>query len=162
MYCIAPRDNGVESVVGDPLRLIVPSRYAGAESFIVEDVAGVVAPQRPVRLPTTTMLSMPAQYRAGVVKVTTSDGAPVLTATVNASTSESRLDYHPSGAWKSQTDPLVVDPSHVVEVDASRSMRDVIQAARTGSELWPLLIVLAIACAVAEMLVARFMAQDRA
>ncbi|MBK9182109.1 MAG: hypothetical protein IPM83_03100 [Ignavibacteria bacterium] len=85
-----------------------------------------------------------------------------MTVTANGPTNESRLSYLQESAWKSAVDPLVTDPDHVIEVTAERSMRDVVQAARTGSELWPLAIVLALACAVAEMMVSRFMAQETA
>jgi hypothetical protein len=162
LYCVAPRDQGVDVVLGEPVRVPVPPRLAGREAFVVDDVLRVKSTVAPVRLPTSTVVSIPPQFRSGVVKVYTTDSLPVVTVTANGPTNESRLSYLPDAAWKTSVDPLVTDPDHVVEVTPERSMRDVIQAARTGSELWPLAIVLALACAVAEMMVSRFMAQESA
>ena len=50
--------------------------------------------------------------------------------------------------------------SRVAEDLELGGMAEAVQTARTGSELWPLFIVLAVLCAVGESLVARFMAQD--
>jgi hypothetical protein len=55
---------------------------------------------------------------------------------------------------------MVDHPEHIVEVSAQSSMRDVAQAARTGSELWSVCVVLALLFAAAEMAVSRFMAQE--
>lgn len=162
LYCVAPRDQGVDVVLGEPVRVPVPPRLAGREAFVVDDVQRMKSTVAPVRLPTSTVIAIPPQFRSGVVKVLTTDSLPVLTVTANGPTNESRLTYLDAGSWKSIVNPLVPNAEHVVEVTAERSMREVVQAARTGSELWPLAIVLALACAVAEMMVSRFMAQETA
>jgi hypothetical protein len=83
-----------------------------------------------------------------------------MTVTLNAATTESRLDFIERGTWANELAPMVDHPDHVVEVSTQSSMRDVAQAARTGSELWSVFVVLALICAVAEMAVSRFMAQE--
>lgn len=160
LYLIAPRDQGLQVMLGEPIRIPIPPRLAGRQSFLVDDVMRVKTNTLPVHLPSSTMISIPPQFRSGVVKVMTLDSMPVMTITANGPTTESRLVYHAATQWKASVDPMVTNAQHVVEVRPDRSMVDVVQSARTGSELWPICIIMALACAVAEMLVARFMAQD--
>jgi len=162
LYLVAPRNQGLQISLGESARVPVPAKLSGRGSFVVEDVQRVRTTTMPVRLPTSTIVPIPPQYRSGVVKVMTLDSIPVMAITANGPVTESRLLYHTGNQWKAGVDPLVPNPSHVVEVSADRSMSAVVGAARTGSELWPLFVLLALACAVAEMLVSRFMAQDSA
>ena len=162
LYCVAPRDQGVNVVLGEPVRTPVPPKLAGREAFVIDDVLRVRSTVAPVRLPTSTLVQVPPQFRSGVVKISTTDSLPVATVTANGPTNESRLLFLNKQGWKPLVEPLVVEADHVVEVSADTSMREVVQAARTGSELWPLCILLALVFAVAEMLVSRFMAQESA
>ncbi len=162
LYCAALRDDLAQARVGEPLRLALPPRYAGLAAVLVTDVQGVTSRTACVQLPSGAMVDIPPQDRSGVVRIQTEDSRPVMAVAVNGSNLESHLSYFERGDWKSQTNPMVKVPDHVVEVEAGRSMREVVTSARTGSELWPLFIVLALSCAAAEMLVSRFMATDAA
>ncbi|MCX6141086.1 MAG: BatA and WFA domain-containing protein [Candidatus Kapabacteria bacterium] len=162
LYCVAPRDQGLNVLLGQPVRVPVPPKLAGRESFVIDDATRMKSTVTPVRLPSSTMVSVPPQFRSGVVKVSTTDSLPVVTVAANGPTNESRLIFLSKDKWKPLVDPLVGNADHVVEVSADTSMHDVVQAARTGSELWPLCVLLALACAIAEMLVSRFMAQETA
>lgn len=160
LYTVSPRDQGLSVAVGDAVRVPVPPRHAGDQSFVARDVYDVETTLFPVRLPSSTLLELPPQYRSGVVKIRAQDSSSVMTATLNAATTESRLDFIERGTWANELAPMVDHPDHVVEVSTQSSMRDVAQAARTGSELWSVFVVLALICAVAEMAVSRFMAQE--
>lgn len=155
-YLVAPRDKGVEARPGEPVTVPVPPRLSGRDRFLLVDATGAATELLPARLPSGPVLAIPAQYRAGVVKVVTPDSAAVMTVSVNAPTDESMLTYLPDEAWKKETAAMVSVPDHVTVLDASRDMMSEIQRARTGSELWPLCIVLALACALAEMAVSRY------
>jgi hypothetical protein len=50
---------------------------------------------------------------------------------------------------------MVASTDRIVSVDAAEGMERAVTHARIGSELWPLFIVLALCCALAEMVVAR-------
>lgn len=160
LYTVTPRDQGVSVAIGQPIRVPLPPRRAGEQSFVARDVTDLETTLFPIRLSTATVIEVPAQDRSGVVKIRTQDSSAVMTVTANARTVESRLDYLASNAWSDALKPMVEHPDHIVEVSNQSSMRAVAQAARTGSELWSLFVALAILCAFAEMAVSRLMAQE--
>ncbi|MEN9281708.1 MAG: hypothetical protein RL594_643 [Bacteroidota bacterium] len=162
LYVVAPRDQGISVELGKSISVPIPSRLAGRDAFVIADQSGYSTISKPIRLSTATLLSIPAQYNAGVTVVSTVDSMPVMTVAANVPTAESRLSFFEKNDWKAAVDKLVVRPDHVAEISAGESVRSAIQAARTGSELWPLSVVLALLCAVAEMLVARFFVRDAA
>ncbi|MBU3698740.1 MAG: VWA domain-containing protein [Candidatus Kapabacteria bacterium] len=162
LYVVAPRDQGVNLGLGESVSIPIPPRLAGRDAFIVADQNGVSSTIQPIRMSTATLLPIPAQFTSGVTVVSTRDSVPVTTVTVNGSTNESRLDFFEEGAWKPAVDTLVVRPDHVTELSAGTSVQAAIREARTGSELWPLATMLALACALAEMLVARYFVRDAA
>ena len=69
-------------------------------------------------------------------------------------------DRYDDDAWQDGVEELVAKPDRVVVTEAGRAMDEAVRAARVGSELWPLFVVLAVLCAIAESLVSRFMARD--
>jgi hypothetical protein len=160
LYTVSPRDQGVSVAIGESVRVPLPPRRAGDQSFVARDVSDIETTLYPIRLPSTTLLEVPAQDRSGVVKIRALDSASVMTITANPRTTESRLDFFDRDAWSEGLAPMVDHPEHIVEVSAQSSMRDVAQTARTGSELWSVCVVLALLFAAAEMAVSRFMAQE--
>lgn len=162
IYLATSRDQGVLAELGETINVPIASRLAGQDKFTVQDAAQVSFSLQPARLPSSTFLSIPAQYQAGVVKIFTADSTPVTTVTVNPKTAESMLAYFNPGDWKKSVDPLVDTPEHVVELEPGSSIKKAIQQARTGSELWALFTVLALLMAITEMIVAKYMARDTA
>jgi hypothetical protein len=159
---VAPRDQGLNVALGESVSIPLPARLASREAFVIQDQSGVNAVVKPVRLSTATLLAVPAQYAAGVTLVSTTDSLPVVTVAANASTKEARLEFFDDTQWKGSVDQMVLRPDHVAEISAGASITSAIRQARTGSELWPLATVLALACALAEMFVARYFVRDAA
>lgn len=160
LYTVSPRDQGVSVDIGESVRVPLPPRRAGVQSIVAKDVSGIETTLYPIRLPSATLIEVPPQDRSGVVKVQTPDAQAVTTVTVNPRITESRLDYYAGSEWSDALKPMVDHPEHIVDVTTRSSMRDVAQQARTGSELWSVFVVLSLLCAVAEMAVSRFMAQE--
>lgn len=159
-YLTMPRDQGVDVVIGSSVTAPVPPRYAAEPAFLVQERKQGTNTVAPVRLPSSTVLNLPPQQHAGVLKVATRDSVPVMTVAVNAPTEESLLSYLSDNEWRSGVERLTMAPERVVVTEAGRRLQESINTARVGSELWPLFIVLAVLCAIAESLVARFMAQE--
>ena len=160
LYTTMPRDQGVEGVLGEPVSAPIPGRYAAEPTFNVTEPEGVSTTVAPVRLPSATLLSLPSQQRAGVIKVRTDDSASVMTIALNGPVAESLLDYYSESEWRKGVEEFVGGSVVVEATEPGRDMSETVNKARVGSELWPLFIVLAVLCAVAESLVGRFMAQD--
>ena len=97
-----------------------------------------------------------------MIKVSTEDSNAVMTVAVNMPTDESQLTYLENETWKTSVRAMVTSPDLVAVVDAGTSIRDEVQRARTGSELWPLFIALALLFALTEMAVVRFGAVEKA
>lgn len=159
-YLVAPRNQAVDIGIGEPQTVTIPSRYANSRYMAVRDVYGVVSNLQPARLPSQTVLAIPPQQKSGVVTIASSDDMPVMTVSVNGPTEESRLVYMEDNTWKTAVADMVLVPDRVVVVSANSHLDSIIRSARTGSELWSVFILLAIACAVAEMMVSRFMAHE--
>lgn len=162
MYLVASRDQGVYADFGESVSVPVSATVAGQDRFVVQDVESVKQLVAPVRLPSSTFLSVPPQYQPGVVKISTTDSTPVTTVTVNAKTAESILTYFASGEWKRNSQPIIKQQELVAELDAGSSVAKAVQQARTGSELWSLFTILALLMALAEMAIAKFYGRDTA
>ena len=160
LYTTMPQDQGVDALLGEPVTAPVPGRYAGESAFLMKDDHGLVSTIAAVKLPSTNILSIPPQHRAGVLKVMTQDSNAVMTIAFNAPSHESHLSFFSDKEWEGGVGNVIADPSRVVVTKPGRAMVDAVTTARIGSELWPLFIILALMCAVAESLVSRFMAQD--
>jgi hypothetical protein len=161
VYLSTSRDQRLSAAVDEPVSVQVPTRFGGEPSFVVQDVSGIRNAATPARLPSGTILSVPGQRSPGVVKVSTPDSVPVTTISVNAPTHESQLNYFAAPEWEAEVSRLVRNPDHVVVADG-RSVSEAVRAARTGSELWPLFIILAVACAIAESVVSRIGSRESA
>ncbi len=160
LYLAMPRDQGIPARIGETITAPIPGRMSGEAAFRVTDVDGIASTATPVRLPSATLLTIPAQRGAGVVTVTTTDSAAVMTVAVNPPVEESRLSYLSDSEWLTGVRTMVADPDRVVATATGRQLAEAVQVARVGSELWPLFIVLAVLCAIAESVVSRLMARD--
>lgn len=144
-----------EVSLGTPITVQLPARYSGEQQFKVVDVLGTTLDIRPVQLAEGSTLTIPGQPKPGVVLCRTADGIGVASIGVNSPTIESELVYASKSSWLEGIQKLTAFPSHVVTANG-RSVAEAIRTARQGSELWPLCIVVALLCAVAESLVTRF------
>lgn len=162
LYASMPRDAGMEARIGERVQAPIPPRMAGEGAFTMIDVNGVAQTVAASPHPAGDVVLVPAQYRAGVVKVLTTDSAAVVAVTVHRPMHESVLAYTDDATWRDLVAARVAVPDHVTVVDASDGMDNAMSHARLGSELWPLCIVLALLCALAEMLVARYGARESA
>ncbi len=158
-YLSYARDVGASVLVGKDVSLTIPARYAAEPVFVVTDVTGQKMNIQPVSLPTTTILPIPAQRKPGVLSVFTSDSAAIGAISVNLPPDESHLEYLSEKDWLKGVQACVTSPDLVVSANG-RSVEAAVRNARTGSELWPLCIVLAMTCAIAESLIVRFGARE--
>lgn len=156
-YLSMPRDQGVDAVIGASIAAPLPPRFSAEPAVVVADRTSGSYTVAPARLPSSTVLNLPPQQHAGVLKVSTRDSVPVMTVAVNAPTEESLLNFLADDTWNDGVQRLTNFPDRVVVTDAGRRLQESVNTARVGSELWPLFIVLAVMCAIAESLVARFL-----
>lgn len=155
LYASMPRDAGMHAAIGERVQAPVPPRMAGTATFALTDVNGVTMTAASLPQYTGDVVLVPAQAKAGVVKVRTQDSAAVLAVTIHRPAQESVLSFLSDAEWRTRVLPTVAAADRIVSVDAADGMDRAVRHARVGSELWPLFIVLALCCALAEMVVAR-------
>ncbi|HRK04580.1 MAG TPA: BatA and WFA domain-containing protein [Chlorobiota bacterium] len=160
LYLTMPRDAAVQALRGESVSLPVPPRLASRDQFALTDVTTTTRMVAPVRLPSSVTIPIPSQNASGVVKVTSDNMSPVGAVAFNAPVEESQLQYDDVDKAVSRVATLVVDGDRVVGINDSADIRQSIAEARTGSELWPLFLVLALLSAFGEMFVARYAARD--
>lgn len=149
-------------MIGDRLQIPVPPSLAGRSDISVLDVTGVASPATVVESANGAIVVVPPQPAAGVVRVVTADSVPVAAVAINSPSTESRLDYLEPKALRDAVGRFLQNSDQSVLLDATKPLGAEVQRARTGSELWPLCVVLALLCAVTEMLVATFWARETA
>jgi hypothetical protein len=161
-HLVSPRDEGATTVLGEAVAVQIPPRFSGVPTLVLRDVLNT---DRTVQTSSTgerTVVLMPPQEQPGVVVFRTGEQTDVSAVSVNGPTNESLLDYLDNPQWMTAARTMTATPDRVMAVDASRTLGTDIARARLGSELWPLFIVLALLCAVAEMAVARYWVRDEA
>ncbi|NQW30162.1 MAG: BatA domain-containing protein [Ignavibacteria bacterium] len=160
LYLSAPTDQGTSIGLNQPFGAMIPIKNSNNTVFTVTDVLGDTRPINAARTPSGTILSLPAQRTPGVVFVATANGDPVMAVAVNGPTDESVLIYFDSNEWLSSIQQNITAPKQAVLVESGGSVANAIRAAREGSELWPLLIILALVCALSELFLQRYMARE--
>lgn len=160
LYAMVQQDERTSAMIGEPLTIPVPGRWSGEKMFRLSQTDGTTGDVAPARLPSQTLLQVPAQTRAGVVLVTTGSGADVAAASVNVPRTESLLQYLDGDQWQQAAEEMVAAAVDVSHAEPGKELQTSMSQARIGSELWPLCIMLALFCAVAESVVSRRMARD--
>lgn len=160
LYAMVPQDERTSAMIGQPLTIPVPGRWAGEKLFRLRETGGVTSDVAPARLPSQTLLQVPSQERAGVVFVTTQNGVDVAAASVNVPRIESLLEFMDADQWQQAAQRMVDASVDVTYTEPGKDLQTSMSKARIGSELWPLSIMLALLCAVAESAVSRMMARD--
>ena len=160
LYAMVQQDERTSAMIGEPLTIPVPGRWSGEKMFRLSQTDGTTVDVAPARLPSQILLQVPAQTRAGVVLVTTGSGADMAAASVNVPRTESLLQFLDGDQWQQAAEEMVAAAVDVSHAEPGKELQTSMSQARIGSELWPLCIMLALLCAVAESVVSRRMARD--
>lgn len=160
LYLTMPRDAAVQAVRGEVVSLPVPPRLASRDQFALTDVTNTTTMISPVRLPSSVRVLVPSQSSSGVVKVMSGETSPVGAVAFNAPSEESQLQFDDVDQAVQRMKPLVRDDEKILGIEDAADIRQSMTEARTGSELWPLFVVLALLSAFGEMFVARYGARD--
>jgi len=160
LYLTMPRDAAVHALRGETVSLPVPPRLASRDQFALTDVTNTTTMISPVRLPSSVRVSIPSQDASGVVKVTSDETSPVGAVAFNSPVAESQLQFDDVDEAVGRIKTLVEDKDRVLGINDAADLRKSITEARTGSELWPLFVVLALLSALGEMAVARYAARE--
>jgi len=159
LYLSSSNTQVQQARINESVMYPIPRSYQGVSSFTVTDAQGYKAELAPVRLPSGVHIPVPAQSQPGIVTIATSTGTVIGGITVVRPSAESILRYFSEQEFTSLLGRFVVHPDRVL-MATGRSMHEAVRSARIGSELWPLCIILALFCAITEMVIARLSVQE--
>lgn len=159
-YLSAAEYTGSNTEVGEPVYVALSGKYAAGGSFTVLDPENTESFRQATLLPSGAVLSMDALHQPGVYIVQTAEGKTVQTIAVNPPASESALVHMEADELRGQLEAFVPQKEQVEIVLQARDVAAEVSRARAGTELWKLFVILALVCAVVEMIVAKNSARD--
>ncbi|MCL5991221.1 MAG: BatA domain-containing protein [Bacteroidetes bacterium] len=155
-FYLSSRDGiGFNSIVGNPVMLSLPKMFSSSGNYKIIDPNGNEFYQQAAVLPNGTVLSLGNLNILGNYVVFSNQGKAISILSVNPLPSESYLQPASEDEIKKFIETQVSKNTHIRFIDDSRNIVQSVQRARTGTELWQLFVILAILCAIAEMIVAR-------
>ncbi|MBI5324636.1 MAG: BatA domain-containing protein [Ignavibacteriae bacterium] len=146
---------GISSVVGNSVMLSLPKLFSTSGNYKIIDPNVNEFYQQAAVLPNGTVLSLGNLNILGNYIVYSQQGKAVSIISVNPLPSESYLKPVSNDEIEKNIESQVSKNTHIRFIDDSRNIAQSVQRARTGTELWQLFVILAILCAIAEMIVAR-------
>jgi len=135
--------------------LSLPKMFSSSGNYKIIDPNGNEFYQQAAVLPNGTVLSLANLNILGNYVVFSNQGKAISLLSVNPLPSESYLQPASENEIKKIIETQVSKLTHIRFIDDSRNIVQSVQRARTGTELWQLFVILAILCAIAEMIVAR-------
>ncbi len=159
-YLSASEYTGSSVVVGSPVNISLPGKYASGGNFTIVDPSGTESFRQATMLPSGAILSMEALRQPGVYVVKTAEGHIVQTIGVNPPASESTITQLLEAELKDRLAEVVPDKGQIEVLEQTRNVAEEVTRARVGTELWKLFVILAILCALAEMVVAKTSARE--
>jgi hypothetical protein len=154
-YLSSTKDFGVSVEAGKTVNFNLPKRFATGGSFRIVDPDGIESYAQSVELPSGSVLSLDKLEQLGNYIIYSSDNKPIAIISVNVSPSESYLKPATADEIQKNLQLKLGDKTKIELIDEDDDIEKNIIRARTGSELWQLFLLLAVICAVAEMIVAR-------
>jgi len=158
---LSSRENiGANNLIGKPLLLNISNKFAGSSTVKIIDPNKNESFMQTVRLPSGTVLSFENLLIPGVYSVYAQNGKGINAVSVNTDPTESNInsltDKEITGIMKTITNKY----TNFEILDYSKNSMTNLVRARTGTELWQLMVVMAIICMAAEMIVEKSSKSD--
>jgi hypothetical protein len=154
-YLSSKEEYGQNISAGESVRLEVPKKFSGDRNYSIVDPNGKEFYLQQITLPQSAILEFPALLIPGVYKVSDPNGKPLATISANVTPSESYVISLSKDKISDNLSSLIKGDNDVLYYDRELNIAEIIQEAKTGTELWQLFLVLSIITALIEMLVAR-------
>ena len=155
VYLSAREGLGTFTNAGDALMISLPKRFSSEGRFKIVDPNNNEFYQEAVVLPSGAVLSFRDLNILGAYSIYSSQNKVISTLAVNPPASESNLATADDSKLMKYLTGSFKTESKINIINESRKIMNKVNRLRTGTELWQLLIILALVCLVAEMLVAK-------
>ena len=154
-YAVRREQSALQSECGQPVTITLPQRSQGVKRVNVVDPSGTFTARDVVSFPSSSVVELGVLPGVGVTVIRSMDNDDITAVASNAPAGESIMRELNSDAVRSFVASQIRSNNEVVLLDPRTNMADMVARERTGTELWRFFVVLAIACALAEMVVVR-------
>ena len=135
--------------------ITLPSRTNVASGVRVIDPTGASSVRNVAVLPSSAVLDPGALTIPGVTVVKGTDNTDITAVVANSPPEESIADFLKPELLQELLNKRLAEQNRVTILDPQSRLSESVARERTGTELWRLFVVLAVAFAVAEMIIAR-------
>ncbi len=159
-YLTATESSSMMAILGTPITLNIPKKYKNIDNLKIVDPKGNEFFKSPAILPSGALLQLDDLEMPGVYNIYNANNKIVSQVSVNLLNTESVLTpIIKDDLVKYLKDKSVVDISPEFIEDYT-TVNKSIKRSRSGTELWQLFLILALVCAVAEMIVQKASKND--
>jgi hypothetical protein len=154
-YLSSKEEYGNSIEVGEKARIEIPKIYSDERNFKVVDPNDREFFLQQVSLPQSVFIDFPMLTLPGGYKISDPNGKPLSTISVNVPQSESYVFSLSNDDISDNISSMISGDNDVLYYDRELNITEIIEEAKTGTELWQLFLILSILTALTEMFVAR-------
>ena len=145
----------LEKTAGQEAIILIPTKSSASSIFTIKDPNGFESDMQAADLPGGMSLQFGKPEMTGVYGVFSKDKNPITSLIVNQSSKEGHLIYKNLQESMSALKKRLNHPESLLVLNKNESIANSVAKARIGTELWRFFILLALLCAITEMIVAK-------
>jgi hypothetical protein len=145
----------LEKTAGQEAIILIPTKSSASSIFTIKDPNGFESDMQAADLPGGMSLQFGKPEMTGVYGVFSKDKNPITSLIVNQSSQEGHLLYKSPQESLSALKKRLNHPESLLVLNKNESIANSVAKARIGTELWRFFILLALLCAITEMIVAK-------
>ena len=145
----------LEKTAGQEAIILIPTKSSASSIFTIKDPNGFESDMQAADLPGGMSLQFGKPEMTGVYGVFSKDKNPITSLIVNQSSKEGHLIYKNVQESMPALKKRLNYPESLILLNKNESIANSVAKARIGTELWRFFILLALLCAITEMIVAK-------
>ena len=145
----------LEKTAGQEAIILIPTKSSASSIFTIKDPNGIESDMQAADLPGGMSLQFGKPEMTGVYGVFSKDKNPITSLIVNQSSKEGHLIYKNVQESMPALKKRLNYPESLILLNKNESIANSVAKARIGTELWRFFILLALLCAITEMIVAK-------
>lgn len=145
----------LEKNAGQEAIILIPNKSSASSIFTVKDPNGFESDMQAADLPGGMSLQFGKPEMTGVYGVFSKDKNPITSLIVNQSSKEGHLIYKNPQESMVALKKRLNHPESLLVLNKNESIANSVAKARIGTELWRFFLLLALLCAITEMIVAK-------
>lgn len=145
----------LEKTAGQEAIILIPTKSSASSIFTIKDPNGIESDMQAADLPGGMSLQFGKPEMTGVYGVFSKDKNPITSLIVNQSSKEGHLIYKNVQESMPAFKKRLNYPESLIVLNKNESIANSVAKARIGTELWRFFILLALLCAITEMIVAK-------